>query len=247
MSAYFLSSLSSALLILAGLQSSPVAKLPGQSAYDAPSNQQDMPSSTTVDDTKCAPRYLSLREAIDMALESSTAGSQTKDGSPRVTEHTFGVILVQPRLLTFKEGPFRIQIADETVLGYSILKNDPRELSLEGRREGSTVLKLWVGDRHDPAKQTVLSYRVNVLTDQVPRERPERWCKTLEREINAAFCDSYVCLDLVGNRLIVSGEVKDAVEASRILQIIRANLPSIDDIKIINLLRLPGEINQEGR
>ena len=37
MSDYFLSSLSSALLILAGLQSSPVAKLPEQPAYDAPS------------------------------------------------------------------------------------------------------------------------------------------------------------------------------------------------------------------
>ncbi len=201
-----------------------------------------------------------------MALESSTVGSQAKDGSPRVTEHSFGVILGQPRLLTFKEGPFRIQIADETVLGYSILKNDPRELSLEGRREGSTVLKLWVGDRHDTAKQTVLSYRVNVFPQDVSGPHRKSTLKDLENQINQIFPDSLVCLELVGDKLIVSGQVKDPVEATKILQVIRASAVDLIPVRpnsttgmnpdhpinandyivsgagnLINLLRIPGE------
>src|SRR5262249_526588 len=77
----------------------------------------------------------------------------------------------------------------------------------------------------DVNKQTVLSWVVHVLPDPEAKERLERVYKALEKEINCAFPDSLVCLFLVGDKLVVSGEAKDAIGATKILQIIRANAP----------------------
>jgi pilus assembly protein CpaC len=68
----------------------------------------------------------------------------------------------RPRLLRLNEAPFRIQVGDGRVLRYAVLGKSARDLSLQGRRVGTTVLNLWFGDRDDPSKQTVLSYLVRV-------------------------------------------------------------------------------------
>src|SRR5262249_49638880 len=101
----------------------------------------------------------------------------------------------------------------------------PREMSLQGTAVGSTVLNMWFGDPNEPAKQTILSYLVHVLPDPEAKERLERAYKALEEEINRAFPDDYVCLFLVGDKLVVTGEAKDAIEATKIFQIIRSNAP----------------------
>ena len=48
----------------------------------------------------------------------------------------------------------------------------------------------------------------------------------MQDQVNRAFPDAAVCLFLVGDKLVVTGEAKDAVEATRILQVIRATAPA---------------------
>jgi pilus assembly protein CpaC len=138
--------------------------------------------------------------------------------------YTIELVENRPRLMYLKDVPFRIQVGDETVLTYTIIGQTPRELSLLGRRSGVTVLNLWFGDREDLSKQTVLSYQVNVLPDPEAKERLERVYKALEDEINRAFPDAYVCLFLIGDKVVLTGQAKDAIEATKILQIVRANV-----------------------
>jgi pilus assembly protein CpaC len=127
------------------------------------------------------------------------------------------------RLWTLKEVPFRIQIADENIMTYNLPGQSPREMLLLGRRVGTTVMTLWFGDRQDMSKQTVLSFQINVLPDPERKERLERVYKALENEINNAFPDAQVCLFLVGDKVVLTGQAKDAVEATKILQIVQAN------------------------
>src|SRR5262249_4008311 len=94
------------------------------------------------------------------------------------------------------------------------------------------------GDRQDISKQTVLSFQVNVLPDPEEKERLERVYRALEDEINRAFPDAQVCLFLVGDKLVLTGQVKDAVEATKILQIVQAN---------VQQTRRRREQQQEGR
>jgi pilus assembly protein CpaC len=132
---------------------------------------------------------------------------------------TFEVIVGHTRLLHLKEAPMRIQIGDTRVFDYTIL-GPPTELLLQGTSVGSTTMFLWFGDRADPANQTVMAFQVNVLPDPDVKRRLEEVYKALQDEINRAFPDAYVCLTLVGDKLVVSGEVKDAIEAARVIQIL---------------------------
>lgn len=138
-------------------------------------------------------------------------------------EFTLDLIQDRPRLFYLKEAPFRIQISDQEILSYNLIGRDPREMTLLGKEAGSCVLNFWFGDREDISKQTVLSILVNVYPDPERRERLVRVYKAMENQISEMFPDAMVCLTLVGDKLVVSGEVKDAVEATKILQIIRAS------------------------
>jgi pilus assembly protein CpaC len=132
---------------------------------------------------------------------------------------TLDVIVGHTRLLHLKEAPLRIQIGDTRVFDYTIL-GPPTELLLQGATVGSTTMFLWFGDRVDPANQTVMAFQVNVLPDPDIKRRLEEVYKALQDEINRAFPDAYICLTLVGDKLVVSGEVKDAIEANRVIQIL---------------------------
>lgn len=143
----------------------------------------------------------------------------------RDPEATIDLIQGRPRIWFLKEAPIRIQVGDDRILSYTTIGKEPRELSLIGASVGVTVLNLWFGDPDDVAKQTILSFLVQVLPDPEAKERLERVYKALEDEINRAFPDAYVCLFLVGDKIVLTGQVKDAVEATAILQILRANAP----------------------
>jgi pilus assembly protein CpaC len=132
---------------------------------------------------------------------------------------TFEVIVGHTRLLHLKEAPIRIQIGDTRVFDYTIL-GPPTELLLQGASVGSTTMFVWFGDRAEPANQTILAFQINVLPDPDVKRRLEEVYKALQDEINKAFPDAYVCLTLVGDKLVVSGEVKDAIESNRVIQIL---------------------------
>jgi pilus assembly protein CpaC len=132
---------------------------------------------------------------------------------------TFEVIVGRTRLLHLKEAPFRIQIGDTRIFDYTQL-GPPTELLLQGTSVGTTTMFMWFGDRNEPSNQTVLAFQVNVLPDPDQKRRLEEIYKALQDEINRSFPDAYICLTLVGDKLVVSGEVKDAIEANHILRVL---------------------------
>ncbi len=162
---------------------------------------------------------------------------------------TYEVIEGHTSLLHLKEAPIRIEVANTRIAEQTTL-GPATELLLQGVGVGSTSLGLWFGDRNDAAKQTKLAIKVKVLPDPDQKRRMEEIYKALQDEINRAFPDAYVRLDLVGEKLVVSGEVKDAAGADRIMRVLARGYgapqaaPQVNrrtDSKIVNLLRTPAE------
>ena len=137
-------------------------------------------------------------------------------------DNTLDLVVGRPRVLVLKQAPLRTQIADPRTVSYTIIT--PTELSVLGHQVGSSVLNLWFAD---PASgQTrILSYLVRVIPDPEQKERLDRVYKALEVEINKAFPNSVVHLALLGDKLVVSGEAKDIVDAANILRVVSANVP----------------------
>jgi pilus assembly protein CpaC len=145
-------------------------------------------------------------------------------------DNTLDLVRGRPRLLILKESPKRVQIGDDTIADYTLITE--RELSVVGKEVGTTVLNIWFQDPRDPNKQIILSYLLRVIPDPTARERLEQIYKALEEEINRAFPDSWVCLALVGDKLVLSGQAKDIAEATQILRIVRANAPAEETSRI---------------
>ncbi|HKB06591.1 MAG TPA: pilus assembly protein N-terminal domain-containing protein, partial [Gemmataceae bacterium] len=141
-------------------------------------------------------------------------------------KNTLDLVQGRTRLVLLKQTPTQTQIADETVASYSLLGQ--RQLSLLGRRVGTTVLTLWFPDPMDKTKEKIISYLVRVIPDPEEKERLQRVYEELEREIARVFPDSHIKLTLVGDKLVVRGQAKDVAEATQILRIVRANAPGAD-------------------
>jgi pilus assembly protein CpaC len=139
-------------------------------------------------------------------------------------ELTLDLVAGQTRVMVLKTVPVRVQSGDEKIMTMSI--SNTKELLLQGKDVGTTVLNLWFGDKDDPAKQETLSYLVRVYPDPEAKERLEKSYKQLEDEINKYFKDTSVRLKLLGDKLVVSGRVRDAQQGAQVLQIIRANMQS---------------------
>jgi pilus assembly protein CpaC len=137
-------------------------------------------------------------------------------------ESTLDLVVGRPRVLVLKQAPTRTQIADPRIVSYTIIT--PTELSVLGHQVGSSVLNLWFADP-TTGQTRVLSYLVRVIPDPEQKERLDRVYKALEVEINKAFPNSVVHLALLGDKLVVSGEAKDIVDAANILRVVSANAP----------------------
>jgi pilus assembly protein CpaC len=137
-------------------------------------------------------------------------------------ENTLDLVQNRPRVLVLKQAPMRVQLADEQIASYTIVT--PTEISIIGNRVGSTVLNLWFA-APEGGRQIVLSYLLRVIPDPEQKERLDRVYKALEGEINKAFPNSVVHLALLGDKLVVSGEAKDIVDAANILRVVSANAP----------------------
>jgi pilus assembly protein CpaC len=135
-------------------------------------------------------------------------------------ENTLDLVLGRPRILVLREAPRRLQIADENVARVTVISNT--ELSVDGMDVGTTVLNIWFGE---PGNERVLSYLVRVIPDPEQKERLERVYTALAEEINRAFPESVVRLSLVGDKVVVSGQAKDIVEAAQILRVVSSNAP----------------------
>ncbi|MFO0970108.1 MAG: pilus assembly protein N-terminal domain-containing protein [Gemmataceae bacterium] len=161
--------------------------------------------------------------------------------------NTLDLVVNRPRLMVLKEAPKRVQMADESVANYNLIT--PREITILGRQVGTTVMNMWFTDPDDK-KDKVLSYLVRVIPDPEAKERLDRIYDALAAEINRLFPNSVIHLKLVGDKLIVTGEVHDIFEGTHILRIIRANAPPTDQTRIpvdnVQLIVRPDDINAPG-
>jgi pilus assembly protein CpaC len=139
--------------------------------------------------------------------------------------NTLDLVEGRSRVMILKQAPKRVQVADPSVVEWNNIKDDPKQILVLGRKVGSTVMNLWFTDPADPAKEVILSYLVRVIPDPEQKERLERVYKALENEINRMFPDSVVHLSLAGDKLVISGQAHDIMEATQILRIVRANAP----------------------
>jgi pilus assembly protein CpaC len=163
--------------------------------------------------------------------------------------NTLDLVVDRVRVVLLKEAPKRVQIGDEQIATYNLM--GPKEVSIVGHQVGTTVLNLWFTDPADPNKEIILSYLVRVLPDPEAKERLERVYKALQDEINCAFPDSLVCLALVGDKVVVSGQAKDIADATQILRIVRANAPPEQHaaripVNSLNLVTTPGDLAAVG-
>jgi len=142
--------------------------------------------------------------------------------------NTLDLIEGRARLIVLKAVPTRTQIADDGVAALRQLEPQGTQLTVIGRRTGTTVLNLWFTDPAAPGREKVLSYLVRVLPDPEVKERQEANYKALEAELNAAFSRSRVRLSLVGDKLMVSGQAHDIFEATQIVRIVRSNAPGAE-------------------
>jgi pilus assembly protein CpaC len=132
---------------------------------------------------------------------------------------TLDLIVGRQTILRLKEAPKRVQTPGDEILAEPVLVN-PKELALTGKKVGSTVLRLYFTDPKDATKERIITYLVRVLLDPEIYERREKGYKILQDQINQVFPDSVVHLTLVQNKLIVSGQAKDAAEAAQILRMV---------------------------
>lgn len=157
-----------------------------------------------------------------------TENTQQKFGqfidNPIDPEMTLDLIQGRTRLLPLKQVPKRIQVTDDSILDYNPL--EPNQLALLGRNVGITVLTFTFVDPQDKTKEVILGYYVRVLPDPEWKRRLEQAYSDLETQINRTFHDSHVCLRLVGDKLVISGHVKDIFDANQILRLVRANAPA---------------------
>jgi pilus assembly protein CpaC len=136
---------------------------------------------------------------------------------------TLDLIEGRARIINLKEIPTQIQLADEGIATFAQL--NPRQLSITGKKTGTTVFNMWFADPKDKTKELILSYLIRVVPDPEVKERLEKAYKALEDEINKAYPNSRVKLALVGDKLIVSGQAHDIFDANQILRIARYNSP----------------------
>jgi pilus assembly protein CpaC len=151
-------------------------------------------------------------------------------------ENVLDLVVGLPRVLVFKTPPSRVQMGEEEggVAAYKLLSET--ELSVTGKKPGRTVLNLWFADPKDKVRPRVLSYLVRVRADPEASQRAlqekerkqqaeaqwlRRYYKGLEASINSTFLDSQVCLAVVGESLVVSGQARDAIEAAQILRLLQ--------------------------
>jgi pilus assembly protein CpaC len=165
------------------------------------------------------------------------------------------VIYRRSKLLRTKVDVYRTAVVDPSIC--DVVQYTPREISVIGRGQGATHVTFWFDDEsYQP-----YTYLVRVEPDPEVQERREERFRLLETDLAELFPNSKVALVVVGDKLIVKGQARDAEEAAQIMAIIRghpqfqygiaegtaadplgqeATNRSFPTTRVINMLRIPG-------
>ncbi len=140
-------------------------------------------------------------------------------------QQTIDVIVGIPKLLILKQAPKTIKITgDDAKAILDMLPLGPRELALTGKQVGLVGLNVFFPDPKDPTQEQIATFLIRVLPNTAQEasqlEKLERYYKDIEKKINCAFPNSRVCLQLIGNNVLVTGQAYDAAEATQILRLI---------------------------
>lgn len=183
--------------------------------------------------------------------------SQAEEPSFEVIEESgeLTVIVRRSKLLRTKVDVYRTAVVDSGVC--DVVQFTPREISILGKSRGATHVTFWFQDeRYRP-----VTYLVRVVPDpEVEKQQSERY-ELLESHLATLFPESKVDLVVVGDKLVVRGQARDAAEAAQIMTIIRGELvrargvmegqasdpvgreaagQALPAIQVINMLRIPG-------
>jgi pilus assembly protein CpaC len=143
-------------------------------------------------------------------------------------QRTLDVTVGRPTILRFRNVPFRDQVGDPAIA--DVLNISETELSVTGKKVGSTVLNFWFKDPTGQTDQEVLSYLVRVSDDPERSRQYDILLENLERDVNRGFPNSVVDLSYVGSQVVVRGKAKDIEEATHILRIVAQSLPGEDQV-----------------
>ncbi len=137
---------------------------------------------------------------------------------------TLNLTLQLPQLLQFKENVKRVQLGGGKTDIAEVIVITPREYSVIGTKLGRTSLNLWFADPKDATKERVFSYILNIQPDEQRmrniEKQVQRYVKDLENQVNQAFPDSKVSLNVVGQNVIVTGQARDVMEGTQILSLV---------------------------
>ena len=149
--------------------------------------------------------------AIDPVADSGR--SSPLEVIDRVDELT--VVLRPSKLLRTEMDVCRTAAADPAIC--DVVQVAPREVSIIGKRRGTTCVTFWFGDRqHRP-----VTFLIRVAPDpETDRIRGIR-CEFLEDALAKLFPESKVTLAPLADKLIVRQRAHDEAEASHILAVIR--------------------------
>ncbi|MCE9533776.1 MAG: pilus assembly protein N-terminal domain-containing protein [Planctomycetes bacterium] len=134
---------------------------------------------------------------------------------------TLDLVEGRTRIILLKETPTQIQVANDGIMGHNLLT--PKQLIVIGRAAGTTVMTLWFPDPKDKTKEKILSYLVRVVPDPEAKDRLKKIDQAREAEIRRVFPDSRIKLHRVGDKVVVTGQTKDAEQAAKVLRLIRGN------------------------
>jgi len=143
-------------------------------------------------------------------------------------QRTLDITIGRPTILRFRNVPFRDQVGDPTIA--ETLNITETELSITGKKVGSTVLNFWFRDPASASGQEMLSYLVRVSEDPERSRQYDILLENLERDVNRGFPNSVVDLSYVGSQVVVRGKAKDIEEATHILRIVSQSLPGEDQV-----------------
>lgn len=133
--------------------------------------------------------------------------------------------LGRTRLLKLKKPARSVQVSGKEVIKCTPVNG--RELAIQARAVGTTVLHLTFGDA-DNAQEVEVRYLVRVFPALAAREPYEAVFQALDAKIAEIFLESKVHLKLVGEAILITGQVRDARDATAIVQLVVANTPWAD-------------------
>ncbi len=201
----------------------------GAAAPLPPAVQPQVPSRESIQPPSPVPQGAPLRRSPDLQSAASLKLSDSSTAEQKFLiervdpARTLDVTIGRPTVLRFQIAPFRDQIGDPEIV--DVLSITETELSITGKKVGSTVLNLWFNDGRS-AEPELLSYLVRVAEDPELSRQYDLLLENLEREVNRGFPNSVVKLSYVGSQVVVRGKARDIEDATNILRIVSQSLPT---------------------